>query len=300
MKRVTSIGLLAILGCGGSVSTTAQGGSGGTSAATTGSGGATQSSTTSATTSTSTSTTTSTSSTTAACDAQSCAAPFVCCGDLCVNAQNDPTHCGDCGKACPASAPYCDEGACGTPPCNTPKLCGAAICCGISCCQAGEICCHVPGSVDSGPACQKPDPQTGTCSKGCPACVCASPDTPIATPSGERAIAELRPGDLVFSVDGEAVRAVPVLRVNRAEARDHVVVRVSLANGRALSISAPHPTADGRTFGELRAGEALDGIAITRVEVVPYAHPATYDILPASSTGTYYAAGALIGTTLPR
>jgi len=37
---------------------------------------------------------------------------------------------------------------------------------------------------------------------------CASPDTPIATPDGERPIAELREGDLVYSVDGGAI--VPV------------------------------------------------------------------------------------------
>jgi hypothetical protein len=154
--------------------------------------------------------------------------------------------------------------------------------------------------VANGPVCQKPNAQTGTCDKGCPLCVCASPDTPIATPEGERAIAELRPGDLVFSVDGEAVKAVPILRVNRAPVQEHQVVRVRLSNGRVLSISAPHPTADGRTFGELRAGGWLDGIAIAAVEIVPYPHAATYDILPASSTGTYYAAGALIGTTLPR
>jgi hypothetical protein len=31
---------------------------------------------------------------------------------------------------------------------------------------------------------------------------------------------------------------------------------------------------------------------------VPYEHPFTYDILPASSTGTYIAGGKLIGSTL--
>jgi hypothetical protein len=34
--------------------------------------------------------------------------------------------------------------------------------------------------------------------------------------------------------------------------------------------------------------------------VIPYEHAFTYDILPASETGTYYAAGALIGSTLKR
>jgi hypothetical protein len=44
----------------------------------------------------------------------------------------------------------------------------------------------------------------------------------------------------------------------------------------------------------LAAGCRAPGTA----ELVPYAYDAAYDILPASSTGTYSAAGALIGSTL--
>jgi hypothetical protein len=136
---------------------------------------------------------------------------------------------------------------------------------------------------------------------GCaPLCKCASPDTPIATPSGERAIASLRVGDLVYSADHNAVRAVPILRVERTPARAHQVVRVVLASGVELEISAGHPTADGRTFGDLRAGGRLDGQAVRRVEVVPYRHSHTYDLLPASDSGAYFAGGVLIGSTLSR
>lgn len=128
--------------------------------------------------------------------------------------------------------------------------------------------------------------------------VCASPDTPIATPDGERAISDLRVGDLVYSVDHEAIRPVAIGSVHRQAAPHHQVVRVVLASGRTLEISAPHPTADGRTFGDLRAGGLLDGQLISAVEIVPYRHEYTYDILPASSTHTYFAAGVQIGTTL--
>jgi hypothetical protein len=86
--------------------------------------------------------------------------------------------------------------------------------------------------------------------------------------------------------------------VNRAPVHDHHVVRVALANGAVLEVSPRHPTADGRTFGDLRAGESLDRVAITSVELIPYQHPFTYDILPASETHGYFAGGALIGTTL--
>jgi hypothetical protein len=139
---------------------------------------------------------------------------------------------------------------------------------------------------------------TGTCDKGCPACVCASPGTPIATPQGDRPIAELAPGDLVYSADGDAFVAVPVLRVNRTPVRNHHVVRVTLGSGAVLEISPRHPTADGRTFGDLRAGDTLDRLSVTSAELVPYAYPFTYDILPASETHTYVAGGALVGTTL--
>jgi hypothetical protein len=135
-----------------------------------------------------------------------------------------------------------------------------------------------------------------TISSICP--VCASPDTPIATPSGERPIADLRVGDLVYSVDGDSIVPVPLVAVGRTPVARHHVVRVVLADGRRLEISAGHPTADGRTFGELRAGGRLDGHDIVSAELVPYTHPFTYDVLPGSRSGAYFAAGALIGSTL--
>jgi hypothetical protein len=132
----------------------------------------------------------------------------------------------------------------------------------------------------------------------CP--ICASPTTPIATPSGDVAIAQLRVGDLVYSVDGAAIVAVPILRIGSTPVTRHQVMRVALASGAVLEISPGHPTADGRTFGELRVGGALDGQAIIASELVAYTHTRTHDILPNSETGTYVAAGALIGSTITR
>ncbi|HEX7602282.1 MAG TPA: hypothetical protein VF316_11780, partial [Polyangiaceae bacterium] len=42
----------------------------------------------------------------------------------------------------------------------------------------------------------------------------------------------------------------------------------------------------------------LGGVAIVAVEEIPYAHAYTYDILPDSDSASYFAAGALIGSTL--
>ena len=139
---------------------------------------------------------------------------------------------------------------------------------------------------------------TGTCPAGCTECKCASPDTPVATPDGERPIASLEVGDLVYSVDHDALRAVPILATHRTPANDHHVVRVVLATGRVLEISPKHPTADGRAFADLHAGDRLDGVAVIATELVPFSHPFTADILPGSNTGTYVAAGVVIGSTL--
>jgi hypothetical protein len=130
---------------------------------------------------------------------------------------------------------------------------------------------------------------------------CAAPDTPIATPSGDRPIASLRKGDLVWSVDRGRIVAVPISVVARtAVGAEHVMVRVKFANGTVIRISPGHPTADGRTLGDLRKGDRLDHQEPAEVTRVTYGEPFTYDILPASDTGAYFAGGALIGSTLWR
>jgi hypothetical protein len=111
----------------------------------------------------------------------------------------------------------------------------------------------------------------------------------------------LRVGDRVFSVEGGAIVSVPVVRVGHTRVREHRVIRVTLDSGAVLEISPGHPTFDGRIFGDLTPGARLDEQhVITSAELVPYAYDATYDVLPASSTGAYFAAGALIGSTLQR
>jgi hypothetical protein len=94
------------------------------------------------------------------------------------------------------------------------------------------------------------------------------------------------------------VVSVPILRINRVAAASHVVVRLVMASGVVLEISAMHPTADGRTVGALRDGDLLDGVRVLATSIVPYEHTFTYDILPDSETGAYFAGGLLIGSTL--
>jgi hypothetical protein len=221
-----------------------------------------------------------------------------CCGAQCVNKGNDINNCGDCGVECDAGE-ACNDGECGPPTCSAPMPCMTGeFCCGLDCCEDGLLCCSIPGPVSTPyPVCTEPDSR-GTCPTGCNGCKCAAPGTLIATPSGERPIAELVVGDLVYSVEGEAIVPVPIAAVRREPAVGHAVPRLSLDNGRTLEISAGHPTADGRLFGDVAPGDRLGEARVVGLKYVAYAYPFTHDILPASSTGTYFADGALIGTTL--
>ncbi len=128
--------------------------------------------------------------------------------------------------------------------------------------------------------------------------VCASPDTRIATPFGEVPIAGLASGDLVYSQEADGIVAVPLLRVVRRPVHDHSVVRLRLDDGSTLEVSGPHPTADGRRLADLTPGDVVDGRVVVGHETIPYRHPFTYDILPASSSGNYVAEGVWMGSTL--
>lgn len=163
--------------------------------------------------------------------------------------------------------------------------------------------CQATGCPDGEECCDPGVPCSPSCAPigKCPACPydCDSPDTPVATPGGERPIAELREGDLVLSVDHGEVRAVPIVATRQHAVSDHhAVVRVVLASGRVIEISASHPTTDGRSLGALAPGDLLGDVLVESVSMIQYTHAFTYDILPASDTGSYFAAGALIGSTL--
>jgi hypothetical protein len=143
------------------------------------------------------------------------------------------------------------------------------------------------------------DPVNGTCPIGCAACTCAAPTTPIATPAGDRPIADLKVGDLVYSIDHGRLALVPIANVHREPVTSaHRMVELRLDHGATLLVSPQHPTADGRSFGALAAGDRLDGVPVIGARLVAYDQPFTYDILPASDSGTYFAGGVLIGSTL--
>jgi hypothetical protein len=124
------------------------------------------------------------------------------------------------------------------------------------------------------------------------------PEAEVATPLGSIPLSELVEGDLVYSVHDGGVRAVPVAVTNRTRVQDHQMLRISLAGGRVLVGSPGHPMADGRRFDQLRPGDELDGVAVTGLELIPFSGEYTYDILPASDSGSYFVEGLRIGSSL--
>ncbi len=204
------------------------------------------------------------------CGLELCGADEVCCGG------GNGCQCNPVGAPClppeDGCSAACDVGTCAV---SNPLMCEEATG------PVGNGCCLCEAS--------------GVCGQYC---MCASGDTPIATPEGDRAIASLKVGDLIYSVDGDRIVVAPIRRVGKRRQHDHHVTRVRLATGAILEVSPGHPTADGRTFADLVQGAWLDGVQILEVELVPYREPYTYDILAQTQTGGYFAAGVFIGSTM--
>jgi hypothetical protein len=157
---------------------------------------------------------------------------------------------------------------------------------------------HVVGTIDSHGTInlESHDPTPFPGRYGCPICLAAGDR--IATPNGEIPVTELRPGMLVWTIDAGRRVAAPISVVGHTPAPfGHRVIRVVLADGRTVVASPGHPTGDGRRVGELNPGDLLDGSRVKSTESMPYVGN-TWDLLPLSSTGEYWANGVLLGSTL--
>lgn len=157
---------------------------------------------------------------------------------------------------------------------------------------------HVVGTIDDHGtiSLESHDPTQFPGRGGCPICLAAG--TRIATPNGEIPVPQLKPGMLVWTIDAGHRIAAPISAVGHTPAPvGHRVIRVVLADGRAVVASPGHPTGDGRRIGELNTGDLLDGSRIVTMDLLPYAGD-TWDLLPRSSTGEYWADGVLLASTL--
>jgi hypothetical protein len=132
----------------------------------------------------------------------------------------------------------------------------------------------------------------------CPKCL--SVGTLINTPTGSVAVEDLKVGMKVWTVNskGEKTEAA-IAKVGKTLVPDpDYITHIALADGRKVIVSPSHPTADGKSIGTLKIGDMLDGSKIVSTSLEKYASAYTYDLLPAGETGTYWANGILIGSTL--
>jgi len=156
---------------------------------------------------------------------------------------------------------------------------------------------HVVGTIDAGGtiALDRRDPS------GQPPCpICLARGTRIATPDGEQRVEDLRPGMAVWTVDGLGQR-VPgrILEIGSTPVpATHRVVHLVLTDGRTVDVSPGHRLPDGRPIGDLRPGDLVDGTTVVSAALKAYDGGATFDLLPSGGTGTYWANGILLASTL--
>ena len=136
--------------------------------------------------------------------------------------------------------------------------------------------------------------------RNCP--ICLAENTQISTPTGMVNVKDIKIGARVWSLNkkGEKIISAIINVSNSAAPKTHRVSHLVLADGRELWVSPSHPTINGLSVRDLRAGNTYDGSLVKSRKLVPYWDTKTYDILPDSDTGYYWANKILLGSTLTR
>ena len=132
--------------------------------------------------------------------------------------------------------------------------------------------------------------------------ICLAKGSRIETSVGLIPVELVHKGMLIWTVDNSGSRVlVPVIKTaNTPVPSSFRVVKVELSDTRTITASQNHPTADNKALGDYEAGDTLDGAQVTSIEYLTYTENATYDILPAGSTGLYWADGILLKSTLTK
>jgi hypothetical protein len=132
----------------------------------------------------------------------------------------------------------------------------------------------------------------------CP--ICLSGNTYIDTPNGSVNVKDLKEGMAVWTSDKSGSRhAALILRTSKAEVpRDFQLVYIVLDDGRQLFASPGHPLADGRILDNIKEGDIVDDHTVVIARRIPYEGPYTYDILPSGETGSYWANGIPVRSSL--
>lgn len=155
----------------------------------------------------------------------------------------------------------------------------------------------VEGTIDAGGGVMVTS-QAATGRPNCP--ICLARGTRIATPNGPIDVEALRVGMTVWTAgpDGLPFPAAVLAVGSTPVPESHQVVHLVLADGRELRVSPGHPLADGRLVGDLAPGVVVDQTMVVSAALEDYDGGATFDLLPAGPTATYWADGVTLRSTL--
>jgi hypothetical protein len=134
----------------------------------------------------------------------------------------------------------------------------------------------------------------------CP--ICLVKGTLIDTPQGQIPVEQLRKGVIIWTMDDSENRIAKevVETTSTIVPSSFKVIKIELNDGRTVTASPGHPTAEGRAIADYQVGNELDGAQIVTMDYVTYENSKTYDILPDGPTGFYLANGILLGSTLKK
>ena len=136
--------------------------------------------------------------------------------------------------------------------------------------------------------------------RGGPGPICLDSQAKISTPQGEVLVKDVVIGMPVWTTDGADEPKIGIIQqVNHTFVpADFRISHIFLADGKELSSSPGHPLGDGRLVGQIKEGDYISGVKVTKVERKLYNQNYTYDILPSGGTGKYWANGILLKSTL--
>ncbi len=178
-------------------------------------------------------------------------------------------------------------------------------CCGQTELNQGYEClqgCGAPVARENDPtpplSCLNPTQAYSRKTFGCP--ICLASNTYISTPQGSVKVTNLKVGMLVWSVDKEGNKiAEPILRLSKTRVpQNHHVTHLVLSDGRKLDVSPNHPDVNSKPVSLLQPGDIYDKSVVMENTLITYWDDYTYDLLPDSETGFYFANGVLLGSSL--
>ena len=155
---------------------------------------------------------------------------------------------------------------------------------------------HITGSINNSGTITETKREASV--NTCPICLTAG--TLIDTPDGQVPVEQLVKGMSVWSLDdsGKRVAVVIVKTAATPVPLSFRAVRIELNDGRSVTASPGHPTAEGRAIVDYQAGDMLDGAQVIKVDFINYESAMTFDFLPDSTSGLYWANNVLLKSTL--